>query len=147
VETGSKTKSGSGDRSGVDVIVSLLTPDEVEEMDLLQEARLSRENDIEFVSFPIVDRSVPESRGDTVQLIEKLDAALEGGKLIDVHCRQGIGRSALVAAGLLMLRGATPEAAIRKVSDARVAPVPETAEQVRWIGSLPASLTPSKTRV
>src|ERR1043165_4672352 len=45
-------------RSGVDVVVSLLTPEEQTELNLHDEESLCRANGIEFVSFPIVDRSV-----------------------------------------------------------------------------------------
>jgi len=48
--------------AGFDVVVSLLTSQEVEEMDLAQEPQYCHENHMEFVSFPIVDRSVPDSR-------------------------------------------------------------------------------------
>ena len=121
--------------AGFDEIVSLLTAEEVEEMDLQHEPRLSRSNDMRFVSFPIADRGVPESRSATLQLVEQLSAELDRGKSINIHCRQGIGRSALIAVSLLMLKGMRPEDAIRRVSQARHTPVPETKSQQDWIDS------------
>ena len=47
--------------------------------------------------------------------------------------RQGIGRSGLLAAALLVSSSVDPDAAIRRVSDARGLPVPETAQQKEWI--------------
>jgi protein-tyrosine phosphatase len=132
--------------SGFDIIVSLLTPEEVLEMDLQQEAEYCRQNHLEFVSFPIVDRSVPQSRADALRLIERLDAELAHGKRINIHCRQGIGRSGLIAASLLVVRGLPPAGAVQKLSSARHAPVPETQEQREWIDALSSNLTPAQTK-
>lgn len=128
--------------AGFDVIVSLLTPQEVEEMDLAQEARYCGQNNIDFVSFPIVDRSVPESRAAALKLVQQIEADLARGKSVNVHCRQGIGRSALIAAGLLIARGVPTEEALRRISNARHSPVPETSDQRNWIDSIATSLLP-----
>jgi protein-tyrosine phosphatase len=60
---------------------------------------------------------VPDSEAEIVAALEKLDADLSSGKNVAVHCRQGIGRTGLVAACLLVTKGWNPE----------------TAEQRRWI--------------
>jgi hypothetical protein len=46
-----------------------------------------------------------------------------------------IGRSALIAAGILIEEGMRPEEAIARVSAARNVPVPETPDQRTWINS------------
>lgn len=61
--------------------------------------------------------------------------------LVLVHCRQGIGRSGLVAARLLAKKGTSPGAAIEMVSAARGLAVPETAEQREWIDRYAATLS------
>jgi protein-tyrosine phosphatase len=127
--------------AGFDVIVSLLTPAEAEEMDLKLEEEYARRRDVEFISFPIVDRSVPESRAATLTLIERLEAELNQGKSINIHCRQGIGRSALIAASLLIARGVPTAEALQRISSARRSPVPETLDQRNWIDSISSSLT------
>lgn len=135
--------------AGFDVIVSLLTPQEVEEMDLKQEGQYCRQNHISFLSFPIVDRGVPESRPAALRLLEQLEAELALGKTVNVHCRQGLGRSALIAAGLLVAKGVPSAEAVARIGTARHSPVPETPEQRKWIDSLAPSLTPvaqSKSR-
>ena len=63
----------------------------------------------------------------------KLSEQLANGKKIAVHCRQGIGRAALVAICLLVLSGVQSAAAIDRVSGARGCLVPETPEQGQWI--------------
>jgi protein-tyrosine phosphatase len=127
-------------RSGVDVVVSLLTREEQTELNLRDEESLCRANSIEFVSFPIVDRNVPSSLEAFSEQMIKLAEHLARGQNIAVHCRQGIGRAALVAIGLLVVSGMVPASAIERVSAARGCVVPETPEQRRWIMDFAQSL-------
>src|SRR5262245_49943610 len=133
-------------RSGVDVVVSLLTREEQSELDLPDEEAQCRANNIEFVSFPIVDRGVPSSAQAFSAHVVKLAERLADGKNIAVHCRQGIGRAALVAICVLIWSGLEPAAAIERVGAARGCVVPETSEQRRWIKDFAKSLVtgPSK---
>jgi protein-tyrosine phosphatase len=136
-------------RSGVDLILSLLTPDEIAEFGLSDEADLSAANAIQFDSLPIADRSVPSSRAAFTKAVTGVVEQLGNGKTVAVHCRQGIGRAPLIAIGALVLSGIDPEAAIQRVSAARGSPVPETPEQRRWIldlaKSLAAPISPART--
>ncbi len=120
-------------QAGVGAVVSLLTSAEVADLDLAQEAELCRAHQIVFVSFPIVDRSVPPSRKATVALVQRLDALLTAGANVVIHCRQGVGRAAVVAACTLVLAGIAPGVAFQRVSEARGCPVPETTEQRDWV--------------
>ena len=119
--------------TGVDVVVSLLTPDESEEFELQDEAAKSREAGLEFHALPIPDRDVPRSQTGAAELIHDLEQALESGKNVAVHCRQGIGRSALALASLLVASGAEPDEAFRAIQTVRGLPVPETDAQRRWV--------------
>jgi len=127
--------------AGVDVVVSSLTSGEIADLDLAEEARLCRENGIQYISFPIVDRGVPARRA-ALDIAKKLEALLAAGKTIAIHCRQGLGRSALVAACVLILAGVRPEVAFERLIAARGCPVPETAEQREWIMQFARALTP-----
>jgi protein-tyrosine phosphatase len=120
-------------QAGLNVIVSLLTEDEIADLDLTQEAELSKAEGLQFLAFPIVDRSVPSSRSAAVDFVRTLEQALAKGKNLVIHCRQGIGRSALIAACLLILSGADAETAFQRVSAARGVSVPETSEQRQWV--------------
>ena len=119
-----------------DVLVSLLTRDELTEFDLAAESELSRAHGLQFFEFPIPDLGIPRSAAAARELIVRLRSALEAGENIGIHCRQGIGRSGLIAAGLLVASGVDPETAFRLVSAARGLPIPETAEQERWVRDL-----------
>jgi protein-tyrosine phosphatase len=122
-------------------VVSLLTPDEVVEFDLEKEAEACQNHGIEFMCFPIPDRGVPASRQEASAFLKRICQFLAAGQSVAVHCRQGIGRSGLIAGSLLILCGVTPEDAISRISQARGCVVPETAEQQEWlVGFRAASL-------
>jgi protein-tyrosine phosphatase len=120
-------------RSGIGLVVSLLTPDEARDLQLSGESRETQSQGLEFFSFPIPDRDVPASESEVGRLLERIDQKLSSGKNVLVHCRQGIGRSGIIAACLLVKRGISPGAAVQTVSQARGIPVPETTEQREWI--------------
>jgi protein-tyrosine phosphatase len=133
--------------AGVNAVLSLLTPDEVAEFGLSDEADLSAANAIQFESFPVSDRGVPSSRTGFTKVITRVAEQLGNGKTVAVHCRQGIGRASLIAIGALALSGNDPEAAIQHVSAVRGSPVPETPEQRRWILDLFKSQATSASTV
>jgi protein-tyrosine phosphatase len=128
---------------GFDVVVSLLTRDELDELGLAAEADLSRAQGIQFCEFPIPDLGAPKSSAAARELVDNLRSDLDVGKQIAIHCRQGIGRSGMIAAGVLVVSGAEPEFAIRKVSAARGLSVPETPEQREWVLELVRDSTAS----
>jgi protein-tyrosine phosphatase len=131
-------------RAGIDAVLSLLTPDEEKDLDLSDEAGEARMQEMAFDSFPIPDRQIPKSEAKWAQVLEKVDGVLSDGKNVVVHCRQGIGRSGLMAACLLVRRGMSPGAAVEMVSAARGLPVPETSEQRDWIDHYAVSLATTK---
>jgi predicted protein tyrosine phosphatase len=130
-------------RHGLNVIVSLLTPEEIAEFDLSREATLSRAAGLGFNAFPIPDRGVPLSRAEALRLLATLRERLAAGKAVGIHCRQGIGRSALVAASLLALAGVPPTLAFDRISKARGLTVPETKEQRLWVEGVASHEIPS----
>jgi protein-tyrosine phosphatase len=131
-------------REGVDAFLSLLTPEEEQDLDLEGERRAAQAQGMEFISLPIPDRQVPGSEADVAPVVEEVDALLSSGKNVVVHCRQGIGRTGLLAASLLVAKGWNPDDAVATVSQARGIPVPETVEQRRWIDHYAAILSGTK---
>jgi protein-tyrosine phosphatase len=57
---------------------------------------------------------------------------MEQGETVAVHCRQGVGRSALLAACILAALGDRPDLAFERIAKARGCPVPDTPEQREW---------------
>ena len=125
-------------RAGLDVVLSLLEKDEAAQLELAHEAAIAESKSIHFISFPIPDRGVPASTRDALALLSDIAATLDAGQNVAVHCRQGIGRSGLIAAGLLVLSGMGAEKSIAAVSAARGQAIPETPAQLQWIRRLPS---------
>ena len=127
-------------QSGIDTVVSLLTSEEEQELGLVEEASEARKYNLSFVSYPIPDRGVPSDTSTLSNLLETIQRDLQQGKNVLVHCRQGIGRTGLIAASLLVLDGMEPESAIHEVSNVRGIQVPETPEQESCIYEVAANV-------
>src|SRR5215470_12397741 len=70
--------------AGIDVVVSLLTSDEIAEFNLGREGSLCEAHGIDIRPFPIVDRSVPTSRKATLDFAKRLGKLLTEGKSIAI---------------------------------------------------------------
>jgi len=120
-------------KAGLDVVVSLLEEDEAAQFELGHEGDVVESKGLRFVSFPIADRGVPASTREALSLFSTIAAALKEGKNVAVHCRQGIGRSGLIAAGVLLTSGMGVDKALEVVGAARGEAIPETPAQLQWI--------------
>ena len=118
--------------TGIDIVVSLLEPREEAEFAIAGESASSAASGLDFRSFPIPDRGVPSSRESVAEMTSHIVNALHSGKNVAVHCRQGIGRSALIAAAALVVGGQDPETALQTSGRARGFEVPETNAQRQW---------------
>jgi protein-tyrosine phosphatase len=118
---------------GIDVVVSTLTKEEIAELDLAGEQEACIAGKIVFIAFPIEDRSTPPSRKATLELVHRLEQELALGKKIAIHCRQGVGRSALLAACVLTAKGVDPASAWERIAFVRGCTVPDTSEQREWV--------------
>lgn len=118
---------------GIDLVVSLLEPEEVAELGLNGEASLCGEHTIEFVSFPVRDRDVPSSRLTVSGLARMLVSRVGQGQTAAIHCRAGIGRSSVIAACALICLGTRPNRAFEMIARARGVDVPDTEEQRMWV--------------
>jgi protein-tyrosine phosphatase len=119
--------------SGVDAVVSLLESEEITELDIAEEKSLCEANAISYLSFPIRDRNIPLSKPDALEFTRMLTNLLQAGRSVAIHCRQGVGRSALMAACVLVFNGVFVDKAFDLIENARGCPVPDTEEQRRWV--------------
>jgi protein-tyrosine phosphatase len=119
--------------AGVDIVLSLITRDEARELDLDSEPDLCAATGIEFLTFPIPDREVPASEFNARKIARHLASTVAEGRSIAIHCRAGIGRSALMAACVLVELGELPDKAFESIGRARGMKVPDTEEQRRWL--------------
>jgi protein-tyrosine phosphatase len=126
--------------AGVDTVLSLLTEPEEADLDLQGEAVQARSQGMEYLSFPIEDRQVPRSPSELAKTVEDVERDLSSGKNVVIHCRQGVGRSGLVGACVMIGKGLDAKTAIDRLSAGRGVPIPETAEQRHWIDYYAGSL-------
>lgn len=111
------------DVSYFDSVLCLLEPEEIQELELQW---------LQAWHLPIPDRGLPSQLGPSFQrALELLNA---GGSLL-VHCRAGIGRSALVTACLVAVvePQRTAEEIWTTLCLARGLEVPDTEEQRQWL--------------
>jgi protein-tyrosine phosphatase len=118
---------------GIDVLVSALSQEEVYELGLEGEAIECAAKGIEFITFPITDRGLPESRSEFAGLTDSLSDRIREGKSIGAHCRAGIGRSSVIIASVLAKCGLSADEAFERIAASRGFPVPDTAEQRAWV--------------
>jgi protein-tyrosine phosphatase len=129
---------------GVHGVVSLLEPGEAADLDLQEEASEARAHGLKFVSFPIHDRSIPDSEARFQDLVDELGRELSSGRNIVLHCRQGVGRTGLVAAGLLLSQAMSVDSAVKLLTSVRGVSIPETVEQLRWLEHYAVNLEPAR---
>src|SRR5512143_3566412 len=70
---------------GIDCVISLLEPSEIAGL-IDAERELCHEFGIEFLSFPIPDKSVPPSLVNFVALVRGLAKRVSSGESIAIHC-------------------------------------------------------------
>ena len=120
-------------RAGIQILVSTLESGEARELGLSAEASLSEELGLQFLSFPIRDRSTPTNREAFDDFVRSLSKRLHAGEKIGVHCRGCIGRSTIVTACTLIELGWPAERALQAIEVSRGCSVPDTEAQREWI--------------
>ena len=119
----------------VDCLISLLEYQEQEELDLLEEESICQKHEIEYLNFPIQDVSIPSNEVAFLRLVNQLVELLNQQKRIVIHCRMGIGRSSVLAAGVLIKMGCPAKGIFEHISQYRGLEVPDTETQKIWIMS------------
>jgi protein-tyrosine phosphatase len=118
---------------GIDILVSFLPGYEAEELGLSDEAELAAEAGLEYISYPLLDRTVPADAADFRSLVNRLAGEVRAGRRVGAHCRGCIGRSTVLIASLMVALGADAETALTQIERARGFQVPDTPEQRAWI--------------
>lgn len=81
-----------------------------------------------WLRIPVQDFTVPPPEVVT-KALDVIDAELEAGGTVYVHCWAGCGRTGVVIGCWLVRHGADPREALRRVADARGLGCPQTLEQ------------------
>ncbi len=120
-------------KAGLRQVVSLLEEHEAYELGLSEERALCERHDLNFISYPIPDRGLPPSISSFASLTKSIYHDSAGGRSTVIHCRAGIGRTGLVAAGVLLHAAFDVNDAFRHLSRRRGVEVPDTDEQREWL--------------
>lgn len=119
--------------AGINVVVSMLEPGEAEDLGLRDEQSAATHAGITFIQFPVPDGNVPADLEAFIELLTRLEDQMATGNRVGVHCRACIGRSAVLAASLLIRSGVPSVQAWLQVATARGLPVPGTPAQLIWV--------------
>ncbi len=120
-------------RLGINLVVSLLETNEARTLGLDAEREQVKALGMDFVSFPIPDMGIPTSVEKFASLSKMLLQQVDAGVNTLVHCHAGIGRSGLMAAGMLLHCDLSPQQAFAHISKMRGVRVPETHQQKDWL--------------
>jgi protein-tyrosine phosphatase len=120
---------------GVNVLVSLLSDEEIAESGLAGEQATAEAAGLTFLQLQTSDLHVPE-RDDVLAMARTLRSRLDEGASVVVHCHAGIGRSSTLAAAVLLLEGLPPDRAWNQITAARGVQVPDTPAQRQFIETL-----------
>jgi protein-tyrosine phosphatase len=108
--------------AGVTLFVDLTQPGELEPYASLVE------EPVRYVNRPIRDFSIP-TQGELIATLDEIDAELEAGGVVYVHCWAGCGRTGVVVGSWLVRHGEEPQEALRRIAEARGLGCPQTLEQ------------------
>ena len=93
-----------------------------------------------YQRFPIRDVSVPGSSGETLAILDAIDAHIHAGRIVYVHCWGGVGRTGVIVGCWLARHGYPGQAALdrlherwRQCPKSRERKSPETFQQENYI--------------
>lgn len=86
--------------------------------ELLSEVASAGGRTVEHKAMPIRDYDVPTAK-EMVRILDVIDAAIEAGEVVYVHCWGGIGRTGTVVGCYLVRHGRTPKEAIEEIARLR----------------------------
>lgn len=144
---GSQSRAAAMDRlrqflqAGVTCFIDLTEERELPSYEELLPFETLEGQRVEYLREPIPDHGVPESSESMSRAIGMIDAALEAGHVVYLHCRAGVGRSATVAGCWLASRSGSHVDPIdelqrcwQQCAKSRTWPeIPETEEQVDYV--------------
>ncbi|WP_339947621.1 hypothetical protein [uncultured Albimonas sp.] len=125
--------------AGVDLLVSMLPPEEAARLGLQDAARACAAVGLAFRGFPIRDFGLP-GPALFAALVEELAAEVAAGRGVAVHCRAGIGRSGMAVACVAARFLGSAEAGVAAVTRARGMEIPDTPAQRAFIDEVVAAM-------
>ncbi len=127
--------------AGIDTFIDLTQTDELPTyLTLLKDKGQSKNRQINYYHFPILDRGLPSHPG-MIAILDTLDKVLANGQKVYLHCWGGVGRTGTTVGCYLVRHGRTGQQAVDQIAEwwqdipkRRIYPrSPETEEQVQYI--------------
>lgn len=104
---------------GVNLFIDLTSPEDINSyLPILEEEAGWLDEEIEYRRFQIPDFSIPAEE-EMMCILDTIDAALDAGKMVYVHCWAGIGRTGTVIGCYLVQHGMSGEAALERIAELR----------------------------
>ncbi len=105
--------------AGIDYFIDLTGPEDWLEpyADAAKEEARRLGLDVGWERHPIVDQSVPRSPAQMAMILDAIDAALDSGRTVYVHCWGGVGRTGTVVGCWLVRHGHTGDAALAQIAE------------------------------
>ncbi len=100
-----------------------------------------RDIDVGYERLAIVDMEVPTSTQQMTGILDAVDAAIEAGKTVYIHCLSGVGRTGTTVGCWLVRHGHTSEGALAQIAESwqgverlvRQLRTPQTDEQHNYV--------------
>lgn len=117
----------------VDTVISFLTYEENEELDLEYERMDCLRAGFDFIKFPIEDHQFPDSFLQSKALIKNIVEKINENKKILLHSRAGIGRVSVISAIVFStVYEISVKQSYENISNIRGVQVPNSDEQILW---------------
>lgn len=100
---------------GFTYFVDLTEADELPPYDGLLPVHAPSGRRVEYYREPIPDHGVPDRAETISRILGRIEDAVDAGHKVYLHCRAGIGRSAMVVACWLVNRGSSPQQALEQL--------------------------------
>ena len=124
-----------------DVVVSMLTPEDVVTLGLQDEGRLCRQYGIEYLNLPVPDQSPPPDTVAATAFFKDLLLRYARGQRIYIHCMHGLGRAPSAVASVLVLMGMDVDESFEMVRQVR-GYIQITPGQREWVMGLKVGARP-----
>ena len=118
--------------AGITTIISLLEPQEAEQVGLQDEPTTCAKNGITFLNHPIRDMHLPVPAAFTA-FAKAIATRIYNGEHIALHCHASIGRSGMLTCAILAHFGYDAETALTHTTQMRGTQIPDTPEQAAFI--------------
>lgn len=119
-------------KQNIDVIIPLITKDELEKYGVSDLLVKYKENGFEVKHLPINDQKTP-SKEEVNELVNFISIKFKENKKIMIHCVGGLGRSGMIAACYLKSIGFDTNEAIKIIRETRTSRAIETEEQENFV--------------